>query len=197
MANADKPFGFMPIGTTDGSDYHGKLQQVHLLAADTAAVWIGDMVTVSANGSDATGKLQAVKRASAGTNSPLMGSLVSLDPDFTDEGSLTTQYRVASTARTGKIAAGSQVLYVAQEDSVGNAIEAGEVNNNINITATTGDTITGQSKEELDSDSAATGATLQMRLHHLQDIPGNLIGTNANWVVSINRDDQILAGAGI
>ena len=198
MANKDAAFGFMPVGTTDGSDYHGKLERVSMLVGDTAAIFIGDMVTLSAEGSPTSGVGRAVKRAAAGTNNPLLGSLVSVDPDFTDEGSLTTLHRVASTARTGRVVVGSQVLYVAQEDSVGNNIEATEVNNNINIaTLVAGSTVTGRSRLELDSSSAATGATLQFRLHGLHEVPGNAIGTNANWLVSINRDADILAGAGI
>ena len=197
MANADQPFGFMPIGTTDGSDYHGKLVQVQFLAADTTAVYIGDFVTASANGANTTGTIPAVKLATAGTNNPVMGALVSLTPDFTDEGTLTTKYRVASSVRTGFVAAGTQVLYVAQEDSDSSNLAAADMNLNVNMANTAGSTITGQSAQEIDSSSKATGATLQLRLHHLYDVPGNAIGTNANWVVSVNRSDQVLAGAGI
>ena len=32
MANVDRPFGLRPVGTTDGSDYHGKLMRVEFLA---------------------------------------------------------------------------------------------------------------------------------------------------------------------
>ena len=199
VGNVDKPFGATPIGTTDGSDWHGKLRQVAFSATtDTAAVFLNDFVTLSALGSDTTGKLPFVKLATAGSGNPLIGSLVSLVPDFANE-SFITKHRLASTARTGYVAWGSQVLYIMQEDSDGNSIEATEANNNVNLaTITAGNTTTGVSDNELDSSSAATGATLQLRLHHVYDTPGNLLGDNAVWVVSINNDaDSLVALAGI
>ena len=47
MANTDSPFGFVPIGTTDGSDYHGKMREVEFLDTDAVACFIGDMVKLT------------------------------------------------------------------------------------------------------------------------------------------------------
>lgn len=199
MANTDAPFGAKPIGTTDGSDYHGKLRQIHFLAGTATAIFVGDFLVQEAGGSDATGKLPSFQRASTGGGSRIAGALVGLDPDFTDEGTLlSTQHRLASTARTGQMVWGSNVLFVMQEDSDGNSITATEAGENANIVFdTAGSTITGISGMEIDSDSAATTASLQLRLHHVHDMPGNALGDQANWVVSINQSSDLQGIAGV
>lgn len=198
MANADAPFGARPIGTTDGSDYHGKLRQIHFLAGTGVAIFVGDFLVQEGAGADATGKIPSFQRATAGGGNRIAGALVGLDPDFTDEGTLTVQHRLASTARTGQMVWGSNVLFVMQEDSDGNSITVTEVGNNANIVFdTAGSTVTGISGMEINSDTAATTASLQLRLHHVHDMVGNDLGNFANWVVSINQSSDLQGIAGV
>jgi len=50
---------------------------------------------------------------------------------------------------------------------------------------------------ELDSTSAANTSTLNVRLHHVHDAPDNALGSQANWVVSINASQEALNQTGI
>lgn len=194
MANADKPNGFTPIGTLSGSDYHGKLRRVAFAAGDSTAAYVGDLVKLTGT-TDATGKIPVVAQSAAGDAS--IGVLVSLDADPSDEGSLMTPLtRAASTARTGQVAFGQDVLYVIQEDSVGNDIEITEAGLNCDVIVGSGSDVTG-SGMELDSDTAASTSSLNVRLHHVYDAPDNALGTNARWVVSINASQEALNQTGV
>ncbi len=192
MANTDSPFGAVPIGTSDGADYHGKLREVEFLASDATACFINDFVTLTGT-AGADGFTPVVTQAAAGDS--LIGTLVSLVPTFEDEGSLTLNYRTASSARKGYVAFGSDVLYTMQEDSDGGALTAADAGQNVDIVVAAGDTITGYSAMEIDS-SSAVGTTAQLRLRRLDGPPDNELGDYAKWVVNINenQDDH---GAGV
>ena len=194
MANSDKPNGLTPIGTLSGSDYHGKMRKVAFAAGDAVAAYVGDLVKLTGT-VDATGKIPVVAQSAAGDAS--IGVLVSLDFDASDEGGLMTPLtRAASTARTGQVLFGQDVLYKIQEDSDSNAIEITEAGLNCNIIVGTASNVTG-SGMELDSTSAAGTNTLNMRLHHVFDSPDNVLGNNAEWVVSINASQEALNQTGI
>jgi len=194
MANSDKPNGFTPIGTLSGSDYHGKMRKVAFAAGDAVAAFVGDLVKLTGT-VDATGKIPVVAQAAAGDAA--IGVLVSLDFDASDEGNLMTPLtRATLTARTGQVCFGQDVLYKIQEDSVGNAIEITEAGFNCDVIVGTGSNITG-SGMELDSTSAANTSSLNVRLHHVFDAPDNVLGANAEWVVSINASQEALNQTGI
>ena len=194
MANQDQPNGFTPIGTLNGADYHGKMRRVAFAAGDAVAAFVGDLVKLTGT-VDATGKIPVVAQSAAGDAS--IGVLVSLDVDASDEGGLITPLtRAASTARTGQVLFGQDILYKIQEDSVGNAIEITEAGLNCNVIVGTGSNIFG-SAMELDSDSAADTSTLNVRLHHVFDSPDNVLGDNAQWVVSINASQEALNQTGV
>lgn len=186
MANADKPSGLTPIGTLTGADWRGKLRRVQFASGDSVACFIGDRVRLTGT-SDATGKLPVVERADVTATDAAIGVLVGLEPNGADEGSLSKVHRVASTERTAFVAMGGDILYSVQEDSVGNDIEIGEGGLNCNLTTTAGSTITGISAVELDSNTAADDAALAVRLHYIIDRPDNVLGTNADWAVSLNE----------
>jgi hypothetical protein len=183
MANSDKPSGLTPIGTLSGADWKGQMRRVVFAAGDSVACFLGDRVKLTGT-ADSTGKLPVV--AQCALTDAAIGVLVGLEPDGTDEGSLTKIHRVASTARTGFITMGGDILYSIQEDSVGNDIEITEAGLNCEVIVGTGSAITGISASELDSSSAAGTSTLAVRLHHVIDSPDNALGTNANWAVSLN-----------
>jgi hypothetical protein len=171
-----------------GSDYHGKLRRVSFAADDTVAVFIGDLVKLTAN-TTADGYTPVV--AQAGVGDICVGGLVSLEADTTDEGSLSApNYRRASTLRYGQVCFGSDVLYSIQEDSVGNSMPITDAGLNVDVIIAAGNEITGASGMELDSSTAATTNTLALRLHHVQDKVGNALGDHASWIVSINLSDD-------
>lgn len=183
MANADKPSGLTPIGTLSGADWKGQLRRVVFAAGDSVACFIGDRVKLTGT-VDATGKLPVV--AQSALTDAAIGVLVGLEPNGSDEGSLSKIHRLASTARTGFVVTGGDILYSIQEDSAGNSIEITEAGLNCEVVVGTGSAITGISGSELDSTSAAGTAGLAVRLHHIIDAPDNALGTNARWAVTLN-----------
>jgi hypothetical protein len=186
MANPDIANGFIPVGTTTGADYHGKLEKVCFLAADETDTFIGDPVKLTGSSSDG---YPSVAQCAAGDR--CYGVLVSLEPDFTDESSLSAaNYRRADTLRYGFVAVGDDVIYSVQEDSVGGALAATDVGENIDIIVGSGDTVTGNSGVELDSETAAETNSLVFRIVGLDKKQGNAIGTNARWLVTTNLSNQ-------
>lgn len=199
MANVDAPFGAVPVGTTDGSDYHAKLRECILLAADGTTTFLGDFVKLSGTGS-VDGKTPAVAQAAAGD--AMVGAIVSFLPNFSDEGSLssTPNHRLASTERRVMIAWGTDVLFEMQADEDASALATTDIARNVDIIVAAGSTITGISGMEIDS-SSVVDATAQLRLHRVANKPTNELGSTAAgdkaiWVVSINenQDDH---GAGV
>ena len=184
MANIDSPFGFVPIGTTDGSDYHGKLREVEFLDSDATACFLNDMVKLTGT-TGADGFTPVVAKASAGD--AIVGSIVEFFPDFENEAFINAgNNRLASTARKARVCFGSDVLYVAQSSTTLVAADAGQ---NADIVTGTGDTLTGISGGEVGA-AIGAGATGQLRLHHVRNAVGNEIGADAQWVVTINENQD-------
>jgi len=183
MANADRPSGLTPIGTLSGADYRGQTRRVVFAAGDAVACFIGDRVKLTGT-SNAAGTMPVV--AQCALTDAAIGVLIGLEPDGSDEGSLSKIHRLASTARTGLVAMGGDILYSVQEDSDGGDVAITAVGLNAEIVVGTGSAITGISGSELDSSSAAGTSTLAVRIHHLIDAPDNELGTNARWAVTLN-----------
>ena len=190
MANINAAVGLVPIGCMSGSDWHSKLRRVVMLAADSAgAIHIGDLVELDGTGS-VDGKTPSVVKSGVGEAS--VGVLVSLEPDLTDEGTLSSaNYRVNSTLRFGMVAWGSDVLYTVQEDSDAGALTTGSINNNIDVILGSGSTVTGLSGTELDSSTEGTSNALVLRIHSVDESIGNALGNQANWIVSINLQQDV------
>lgn len=185
MANTDQPFGAVPIGTTDGSDYHGKMREVEFLSTDGVAAYLGDWVKLTGiTGTD--GFTPVVAQAAAGD--AIIGALVSFLPDFVNEAFIGdgNNQRAANQAVKAKVCWGSDVLYTSQSSTTLVAADAGQ---NADIVVAAGSTITGISAMEIGAVIAA-GATGQLRLHRVENTITNALGADANWVVSINENQD-------
>ncbi len=103
-----------------------------------------------------------------------------------------TMYFLAATAGDGVIGGylgvniDPNAFYMVQEDSDTNAITATEGGQNVDAISThAGNTLTGVSKMEIDSTSAAVTATLACKL--IRAATGEVVTTdNTNWIVKIN-----------
>ena len=192
MANRDIVSGFTPVGLLTGGDYFARFREIEFASGDSVAAFIGDMVKLTGTVS-ADGKRPVVAQCAATDRG--VGVLVSLAPDFANE-SFSDIYRLASTLRKGFVCMGYDVLYEIQEDSEGNSIEITEAGLNASIIVAAGDTVTGVSGMEINSDTAATSNALELRLHHVSRRNGNALGNQAVWVVSLNDHvDLDLTGA--
>ena len=196
MANQNAVNGLIPTTTDYGGEYLSKLRRICFLASDGTATFIGDLIKLTGD-SSADGQAEAVAQAAAGDAA--VGVLVALDellPSTLGEGALSTaNYRRASTLRYGYAAFGPDVIYSCQEDSVGGSIATTSSGQNINVIVGSGNTVTGLSGMQLDSSTAATSNTLQLRLRGIDTTIGNATGTNCRWLVSLNlAQDTITTG---
>jgi hypothetical protein len=179
MANADVPMGLIPVNSL-GGQYSGSCNVYFIPATDSAAVGTGCPVKY-AGSADADG-VATVARATAGD--AVMGVVVGFvaNKDYDSN-----THRTASTARYAIVADDPGLLCEVQEDSDGGSLAATSVGLNANLVFGTVNTTTGLSNVELDSSSAATTATLQVKVIGLSRRPDNEIGTNAKWIVKLNN----------
>lgn len=73
--NANKPSGLSPVKLLSGADWDGRGNMYCVLAAQTNAIYIGDMVAL-VTGGDTVGFLQCVDRA--GANGPAVGVVAAI-----------------------------------------------------------------------------------------------------------------------
>lgn len=181
MANANTPFGLRPLRHRNGAPYNGAARRYFIPASDSNAVYIGDPV-ILAGSADSDG-IATVGIATAGSGAYMLGPVVSVEPITRDS----TTYREASTARYVWVADDPDLIFEVQEDGVGGALAAANVGQNADWVAGTGSTITGLSGAQLDSSTAATTNTLQLRILGFSQRVGNEPGNaNAKMLVSIN-----------
>jgi hypothetical protein len=140
------------------------------------------------NGRNVEG-MATVTRAAA--SDALLGAVVGFVTSGSD--TLLPVYRAASTNRIALVVDDPDVVYLVQEDSAGNNIDADMVGLATDIVATTGSTTTGRSAEEIDSSDTATAAG-QVRILNLARVQDqtstsgeNQFGTNAKFEVIINE----------
>jgi hypothetical protein len=186
MANVDRPNGFRPYRYLNGAPYNGAFTSYVVPASDGTALFVGDLVKLSATG-DATTGLRGVVQAAAGD--AVVGVVVGMEVDPTDLN--TPQYRAASTRRVVYVADDPSLLFEAQEDGDIDPLETIDVGQNLNAVVGSGSTVTGASGMELDSDSHNTTATLTLKLMELAQRADNewVSGGQAytRWIVKINN----------
>jgi hypothetical protein len=180
MANGNSPIGIVPRRLRNGSPWTGPLRTYYHPATDSAALYPGDPVII-AGSADSRG-VPTATLATAGATNRITGSVVGIQPSA-PFGAL---YGAASTAFYFTVCDDPTALFEVQEDSVGGALTADSVGLNADLIAAAGTAATGTSGWMLDSSTAGTGATLQVRIVELLNAADNEIGTNAKWLVAIN-----------
>lgn len=187
MPNANLPLGLVPRRYRNGAPFVGPLRRYYVPASDSTALFIGDPVII-AGSADARGT-PSCTRATAGSAGRITGVVCGIANDPAVPASndmLELGYRPASTEGYVLVCDDPNVLYEIQEDSVGGALAATSVGLNADLIAATGSTYTRASGFMLDSSTAATTATLQVRIVQLEQREDNEIGANAKWLVAIN-----------
>lgn len=195
MPNVARVNGFRPHRYLSGASYNGAVTRYYVDAADATAMFVGDLVKISGTGLVATGGLRAVIRAAAGDAT--CGVVVGFIPDYANLNA--APYRLASTQRIVFVADDPNLLFEAQEDGVTTPLAMASTGLNVNFVAGAGNTTTGQSGMQIDSDTAATTATLPLKIMEpVQRADNELITAgqaNTRWVVKINNH-QLGAGTG-
>ncbi|WP_299076558.1 hypothetical protein [uncultured Paraglaciecola sp.] len=188
MANVDRVNGFTPIRHLTGAPYNGQMEEYAITAADSTAVFVGDLVKLSGE-ADSEGRA-TVAQAAAGD--AVVGVVVGLgvDPD-----KLNITYREASTYRKVLVANAPDLIFEVQADAV---LAAASVGLNADFVVAAGSTTTGRSGMELDASTAATTATLPLKIHRMNSRVDNEIDvTNAKIEVMINVHQLAAGSAGV
>jgi len=195
MANNDVITGLTPKYFQNGAAYNGQAEWFYIPSGDGTAVYLGDPVKL-AGGADSEGVPSVTK---ASSTDPVVGVVIAVDPVMGDgsDGRDSDIYRAASTERYVQVATDPSILFEIQEDSAATTLGTADVGLNANFIDGGGSTITGYSGLELDSDTAATTATLDFQIVRLANRPDNEIGANAKWLVKLNNHQYVDGTTGI
>lgn len=194
MANNDAPHGFKPYEEL----LHAGLYCV--ATAPTINIMVGDMVGFSNTSIACTkgrGQMASVEDGQVISTTPgaayaIMGAVLACF----DENMFPVNYIAAAEAGDGTVAGYVLIadhpyqLFEAQEDGETAAIAAADVGLNFEIASpalSAGNTTTGISKQEIDSDSHSTTATMALRVIKMAYPEEDTIGSaGCRWVVQIS-----------
>ena len=187
MANLDTPFGFIPTG-------HMYPQSEYRITASYATnLFIGDPAVRVAAGT--------VSRATAGNGNAVGGFITGIRRGTGASMKNEIYYPASSTdSWFATVADHPMQEFVAQEDSTGSNLALTDEGSNVELHIGTGVTATGRSAAEIDSSSTSTtSASSQLRIKKLDTAVDNGVGTNGNWIVTINNHQNApgIVGAGI
>lgn len=182
MANADTPRGLTPV--------HHRPDKYRRYYKGTASgiIGVGDTVIRLTNSADPEGRAE-ITRATAGA--AITGVVVGIEPSRGDLSKL----HLAS-ADTGYVLVDDNPdsLFSVQDNGGATAITIAMLGEHIDtVTALDANTTTGRSNLELDTEAKATGNTF--RLERLMQREDNVVGDNAEWVVSVNLHTDANASA--
>ncbi len=181
MPNLNSATGLSPVRYRNGSPWMGASRRYFHPATDGTALYVGDPVII-AGSADSDGVPTATRATAAGAGR-ITGVVVGFEPNATLNA---VGYGAASTAFYVLVADDPALLFEIQEDAVGGALAATSVGLNADLVAGSGNNSTRLSGFQLDSSTAATTATLQLRIVGFAQRVDNEIGANAKMLVAIN-----------
>lgn len=189
MANANRPSGFTPVQYLNGAPWNGQARIYSIAASYGTALYIGDPV-ISSGTADANGVPGIAKGAATGALRGVIVGLGKYEGLMANPSNLDITYRPASDPAVwyAMVVDDPNVIFEIQELANGTALAATEVGlNQISNIATAGNGfVSGVMLESTTGATAATTATLQLRLLGLARKPGNAFGAYAKWLVKIN-----------
>ena len=188
MANADSPFGLIPIRYVSGAPYNGAANVYSVLDTENN-LGVGSVVSLNGAGVNGVAQVQrATVSETPANNTPIVGVIVgvvdSADGTVYRENN---RYIAASTNAPGfaLVADDPNLLFKMQEDSVGSTLSDASLGGHVNITFGTFDTVYGQARDEIDSSTfsaADTQNAYNLKILRLfQEQASNSVGTNAVW----------------
>jgi hypothetical protein len=194
MANNDAPFGFKPWGEV----LRARIYAVQ--TAPTINVFTNDMVhggLLSLACTGGRGEVMIIEDANIipatpGDNAQIIGSVLACF----DENMVPTPYIAATEVGDGTVAGYVLVAdhpmqqFVAQEDGDTAAIISADIGLNFDIYSpvlSLGNTYTGISKQEIDSDSHNTTVTIALRLFGMAYPNQDTVGSaGCRWICQVN-----------
>ena len=187
MANANVAFGLKPVRYASGAPYNGAVNAYAVPASDSTPLMIGDPVILAGSADAGTGAATITRATAAGGN-----RITGVVQGFVPTPSIVANgYRLASTDAVVLVADDPDLLFEIQEDAVGGALPLASIGLNADLIAASGSTVTKRSGFQLDTSTAATTATLQLRIERFVNRADNEVASaNAKVLVRINLPTQ-------
>ena len=184
MANIDQAFGLRPIakvgsapgGTTGTTKYR--------ITSGAGAMFTGDIVKQANDGSVVQGTAGDAARG------VFMGCFYTDPSTSKPRFNNTFPNGTAASDAIAFVADDPDQLFIAQQDSASANAVVADLNLNANLVVGSGNTTTGITGMEIDSDSKNTTATLNVKLIDFYDTPSNdATANNSILVVKINNHE--------
>jgi|TARA_R110000787_G_scaffold91266_2_gene192522 hypothetical protein len=194
MSSTATPFGSRPVGTIVGSPYQGKVTHYKIKNAYATSIFYGDIVKWADNNPNTT----VEKDTGTATLTPIG---VFLGCAYTDPstGQFTpNQMYTASTAADDLVAYVATDPFIKMQMQCNGAADQDDLGKNCNIVQTAGSTAIGTSKNTVGISTAATTATLPLKLIEFVDGPDSTVGdAYTDVIVMFNVGHQLLNTTGI
>lgn len=198
MANANRPYGLLPLVSENGTV---RENFYYIPSSYATALYVGDTVIKSGtsntnviiNGRNyPAGSLPSITKATAGTTNLITGVIVGFV--FNPANLNSPTYNPASTEAIAIVCDDPQQLFKAQ--CLG-TLAVTQIGLNANLNFGTADNVWGQSGITIDIDNAATTQGFQVSVKRLLDTPSNELGLYSQIVVKINQHTEATNTAGI
>ena len=194
MSLTATPFGARPVGTVVGSPYQGKVTHYKIKNAYATSIFYGDIVKWGDDNPNTT-----IQKDTGTTALTPIG--VFLGCAYTDP---STGQFTPNQMFTASIAADDIVAYVATDPFVlmqmqcNGSANQDDLGKNCNIVQTAGSTAIGTSKNTVGISTAATTATLPLKIVDFVDGPDSEVGdAYTDVLVMFNVGHQLLNTTGI
>jgi len=194
MSTSATPFGAKPVGTVVGSPYQGKVTHYKIKNAYATSIFYGDIVKWGDDNPNTT-----IQKDTGTTALTPIG--VFLGCAYTDP---STGQFTPNQMFTASIAADDIVAYVATDPFVlmqmqcNGSADQDDLGKNCNIVQTAGSTAIGTSKNTVGISTAATTATLPLKIVDFVDGPDSEVGdAYTDVLVMFNVGHQLLNTTGI
>src|SRR3972149_5912803 len=198
MANVSRARGMRPVGDLTGAAWNGKANVYRVNANRTDAIGIGSVVMLTGQADDGLEGLPCVAKfvgelddsgAGGTAGSVPVGVVVGFQLSTTVGASLDLpQSRAASTSRLVLVCDDPNALFEIQEDSNGGQLAAASVGLHAALTADTPSATTGYSNQELDTSTAAAGASFPIKIISFARRVDNEVSTSyAKVIVKFNK----------
>ena len=190
--NANTPRGLQPYAFAWGAPYNGAVDVVYVPSTYGTALYVGDPLVYTQNSADAQG-VPVVTIATAGSTNKISGVMMGIANNANEliipvlQSTLT--YLPASTGGYIYMASDPNILYWAQEDSVGGSMAyTSGGGNTASLVAGAGSTYTGFSGWQIQSSSVGTGTQVSILrpLPQIDNVVSSTVTfTNAKWLCRI------------
>ena len=192
MATSATPMGAEPVGCLSaGGSFSGKVRHYKIANAYGTAIFYGDFVKLVNTGT--------VEKDTGTTTMTPIGVFVGVsytDPNTNQK--TFSQYFPASTAADDIVAYVASDPFLVMQMQSDESLSQDDLGKNVAVVQTAGSTSIGTSKNAVDGSTAATTATLPLKIIDFVDGPDSAIGDDyTDVLVMFNVGHQLLNTTGI